>query len=612
MRVSRKFRIVPIAALAVAALAACDGGGSSSGTTGSRDVFIRIANADVELAPGDQARIEATVVGASAAVPEWHTSSPTIVTVDASGTVRGMAEGEATITAVYGSATSNARVHVKPKQVARVAVTPDAVVLHALGDSVRLTATAYDAQGGTLANTPSWSTADSAVATVSPTGLVVARGTGLARVVAAASGKADTSMIQVVQMVAAVALTPATAILQTGQSIALQAVARDSNGTVVPGTGYTWSSSAPAIATVDAAGTVRSLAVGKATVTATAPTGAAAQAQVDVQAVPIASLSVSPTSFALAPGQNAQAIAVAKDASGNALTGRVVTWSSSNPVVANVSPLGVVFALADGSATITASAEGKTASAAVAVKTVVTAPPPPTGGTGTVLASSTFESGALSPFTYPWDQYPNDLGVVSDPTGGGHGKVVRIHYVRDDLSQGYDRNRGVMYEKGDGIGLGQTVFFRGDLYLGAPKSGSEPGQRKLLYWQPDPGSPPIWSVLGLYGYSMFVSAGYPDALGNGTFQKTQITTLQPGRWYHIEYQVTLNSTFAATDGVIRLWVDGALLFEKTDVRWSDPTWTSAPSAMRFRYFLVGDQVNFDGLYDEYRYWDNVTFANGRM
>jgi uncharacterized protein YjdB len=610
MRVSRKLRIVPIAALAAAALAACDGGGSSSGSTGSRDVFIRIANADVELAPGDQARIEATVVGASAAVPEWRTSSPSIVTVDASGTVRGMAEGEATVTAVYGSASSNARVRVKPKQVARVAVTPDAVILHALGDSVRLTATAYDAQGGALSTTPNWSTADSAVASVSPTGMVVARGTGLARVVAAASGKADTSMIQVVQMVAAVALTPATATLQTGQSIALQAVARDSNGAVVPGTGYTWSSSAPTIASVDAAGMVRSLAVGKVTVTATASTGAAAQAQVDVQAVPIASLSVSPTSFALAPGQNSQAIAVAKDASGNALTGRVVTWTSSNPVVANVSPLGVVFALADGSATITASAEGKTASASVAVKTVVTAPP--TGGTATVLASSSFESGALSPFTYPWDQYPNDLTVVSDPTGGGHGKVVRTHYVRDDLSQGYDRNRGLMYEKGDGIGMGQTLFFRGDLNLGAPKAGSESGQRKLLYWQPDPGSPPIWSVLGLYGYSMFVSAGYPDAAGVGTFQKTQITTLQPGRWYHIEYQVTLNSSFSASDGVIRLWVDGALLFEKTNMRWSDPTWTSAPSAMRLRYFLVGDQVNFDGLYDEYRYWDNVTFATGRL
>ncbi|WP_325308138.1 Ig-like domain-containing protein [Longimicrobium sp.] len=591
----------------MAVLAACDGGGSS-GTAAARDVFIRIANADVEIAPGDQARIEATVVGGNAsAVPEWRTSSPSIVTVDGSGTVRGLAEGEATVTAVYGSATSNARVRVKPHQVSRVVATPDAVILRALGDSVRLSATAYDAQGNALATTVGWSTADTGVATVSPTGMVVARGTGLARVVAAASGKADTSMIQVVQLVAAVALTPAVASLQTGQSLSLQAVARDSNGAVVPGTGYTWTSSAPAIATVDASGMVRSLAAGSAVVTAAAPSGVAAQAQVSVQAVPIASLAVSPTSFALAPGQNAQAAAVAKDAGGNVLTGRVVAWSSSNPAVANVSPLGVVFALADGSATITATAEGKTASAPVAVKTPVTTTPPPTTGTPTVLASSTFETGTLSPFTYPWDQYPSDLSVVNDPTGAGHGRVVSIHYA----GTAADRNRGVMYESNAGVGLGQTIVFRGDLYVGQPLPGSEPAGRKLLYFQRDEstGFPDFSTVLALYGYTLIVSQGYGPS---GFHQDVGLATLQAGRWYKLEMEQRLNTSFTAKDGVIRVWVDGALVYERTNLTWSDPAWTASPANQKFRYFIVGDQVNYGGTFDEMRYWDNITFSTGRL
>jgi uncharacterized protein YjdB len=87
---------------------------------------------------------------------------------------------------------------------------------------------------------------------------------------------------------------------------------------------------------------------------------------------PVASVTVSPPSATVEVGQTAQLTATPKDASGTPLTGRVVTWSSSDSGVARVSATGLVTGRAAGSATITATSEGKTGTSAVAV----TAPNP--------------------------------------------------------------------------------------------------------------------------------------------------------------------------------------------------------------------------------------------
>lgn len=89
---------------------------------------------------------------------------------------------------------------------------------------------------------------------------------------------------------------------------------------------------------------------------------------------PVAVLAVSPTTVNLVIGQSSQLIAVAKDADGNVLTGRVVSWVSSNPGSAMVSSTGVVSALAAGTATVTATSEGKTSTAAVVISAPVPAP----------------------------------------------------------------------------------------------------------------------------------------------------------------------------------------------------------------------------------------------
>jgi uncharacterized protein YjdB len=90
--------------------------------------------------------------------------------------------------------------------------------------------------------------------------------------------------------------------------------------------------------------------------------------------VPVASVSVSPASSSLLVGATAQLSAVTRDASNNVLTGRVVTWSSSNSAVSTVSSSGRVTAIAAGNATITASSETKTGTAAITVSAPAPAP----------------------------------------------------------------------------------------------------------------------------------------------------------------------------------------------------------------------------------------------
>ncbi len=82
--------------------------------------------------------------------------------------------------------------------------------------------------------------------------------------------------------------------------------------------------------------------------------------------VPVANVHVT-VSGSLFEGASAQAQAVAVDASGSPLSGRSVSWSSTNQAVATVDGSGMVTGVSAGNATINATSEGKTGSATVTV-----------------------------------------------------------------------------------------------------------------------------------------------------------------------------------------------------------------------------------------------------
>ena len=82
----------------------------------------------------------------------------------------------------------------------------------------------------------------------------------------------------------------------------------------------------------------------------------------------VASIVLSQDSALLVAQQTVQLSATPRDAAGNALTGRAVTWQSSATAVASVSGDGLVTGLATGAADITATSEGRTATARIRVR----------------------------------------------------------------------------------------------------------------------------------------------------------------------------------------------------------------------------------------------------
>src|SRR5207245_537755 len=90
-------------------------------------------------------------------------------------------------------------------------------------------------------------------------------------------------------------------------------------------------------------------------------------------------------------GQTVQLTATPRDAGGNPLSGRTVTWSSSNTAVATVSNSGLVSGVTPGTATITAASEGKSGTSTITVTPVPVASVEVTPATASVQAGQTVQ-----------------------------------------------------------------------------------------------------------------------------------------------------------------------------------------------------------------------------
>src|SRR2546426_84089 len=266
--------------------------------------------------------------------------------------------------------TGTATVTASSVPVDSVIVSPDSVNM-ALGSTQQLTAVARDASGNVLTGrTVTWETSSSAVATVSPSGLVSGVGVGSATITATSEGKKGRKNVKVANLpVASVTVSPSPASVYVGATARLVARVKDANGKPLAGRAVTWTTSSGAVAAVDTTGLVSGIALGTATITATSE-GQTGTATVTVSDVPVASVVVAPSAANILVGNTVQLPATAQGAAGRVLTGRAITWSSSNPSVATVSSNGVATAVAAGTATITATSEGKSASATVTVANV--------------------------------------------------------------------------------------------------------------------------------------------------------------------------------------------------------------------------------------------------
>ena len=137
-----------------------------------------------------------------------------------------------------------------------------------------------------------------------------------------------------------------------GRTSRLSAVLADRFGNVITGTAATWSSSIPAVASVDAAGNVRAVAEGSALIIGSAG-GVADTIPVTVRQV-AATVTATPSALTLKVNTTAQLSATVADSGGALIAAAVVTWRSENSSVARVDAAGLVTGVEGGTTSIIA------------------------------------------------------------------------------------------------------------------------------------------------------------------------------------------------------------------------------------------------------------------
>ena len=283
---------------------------------------------------------------------------------------------------------------------------------------------------------------------------------------------------------------------------------------------------------------------------------------------PVATVVVSPGSSSVGVGGTQQFTATLKDASGNVLTGRTVTWTSSAVSVATITGNGLVSALVAGTSTITATSEGKSGTASL----TVTALPPPPGGwpnePSGLSVWSDYGFGTAIPVTSSdvpltdgsgWSSIYNgnglgsigtDLAAPASPpavfqlkypvgfTGGSSPST--LYHNLPNVNQVY---AGFWWKpsnpwQGHASNVNKIAFLfpgnNGDMYLAMYGPPGGPYQLRVL---PEfPGLPVAWYV--------------PNV--------TQVAVAL-GQWHRIEWWVD------RTAGVVRWWMDGQLIGDYSGV-----------------------------------------------
>jgi uncharacterized protein YjdB len=300
----------------------------------------------------------------------WTSLDPQWASVDDNGLVTGIAYGQTTITARADDAVANVTMLVQEPVVSVVLFPSNPTI--PVGGSQNLTVAVNDRNGIALqGRAVEFSSSNTSVATVNSSGVVVAVTQGTATITGRAvqDGVSGTSQVTVVQVpVNSVTISPAGShTVFLGSSLQLMATLRDGGGNVLTGRPVNWTTSNQAVATVSQTGLVSAVALGNAQITAESE-GRTGTVSVAVALPPVATISITPNPGAVQVGSSLQMTLDLRDAAGNPLTttGRTVIWASSNRPVATVQD-GVVTGVSVGTATITATVDGKPASATINV-----------------------------------------------------------------------------------------------------------------------------------------------------------------------------------------------------------------------------------------------------
>ncbi len=335
---------------------------------------ISVSPTSKSIKIGDSFSITPTITPGSATDKKvtWSSSNNAIASVDTTGKVTGLSTGTATITATThdGGLTATCTVTVSNTTINVTGITLDTTAkTMGVGETYNLKPTITPSNA--TDKSVEWFSGYPAVASVDTTGKVTAKAIGVAVITATThDGRYKATCTITVSnskvSVTGIELTTTSRNMYAGDQYILQTIIKPDNAT---DKSVTWTSSNPAIATVDENGIVYALKAGTTTITATTNDGgfkANCIITVTGEVINVTGITLSPTTKTMYAGESSMLMpTVTPD---NA-TNKSVTWTSSDPTIASVDENGIVNAIKKGTATITAKTDdgGFTATCVITV-----------------------------------------------------------------------------------------------------------------------------------------------------------------------------------------------------------------------------------------------------
>jgi hypothetical protein len=418
---------------------------ATGGLTGVAKVSVRAVLKSVNLTPS----VTTIVVGSTATFTaigtfsDGTTSDVTNMATSWSATPAGLlafmgntavgrSPGSAVVTATFpGGLSASASVRITSAMVTRVSVTPPNINI-GVGTTAQFAAdaTLSDGTHQNVTASATWSSSSPMLAPLVSPGMFRGVGPTRAIITATFSGFAGTATLTVSGApLLSIDVEPINPLLGVGVSLAFTATGLYADGTRADITSsVVWSTSAPAVVSIDPTGRAMTRAVGTATITASA-SGVTGSSTVTVTTVSLRSLSVVPAGITMTVGATAflRAIGTYSDGSTVDLTSSVTWTVQPFGVISVPDPTGVFQALSVGSAGVTATFGNVSGSARVVVSAatitaIVIIPAAVSLPVGTSLglaATGFFSDGSSRDVTneVAWSSSNDGLATVSNQMG---------------------------------------------------------------------------------------------------------------------------------------------------------------------------------------------------
>lgn len=370
----------------------------------------------------------------------WLSSASSVAGVDVNGLATGVAPGQTTITAVFDSMTATASLTVTPAVLTGIVVTPVTTVV-GINGNVQFTATGVFSDNSTqdLTSQVVWVSSNASYALISAGGLATGVSAGTATITASENGVSGLATLNVTTaQLQSISITPNDPTVPPHSKIQLTAIGTFSDGTQLPLSGVSWGTSAARYAIVNGNGILRTKKASNQAVTVYASlNGVKGQTSVNITSATIQSLAVTPAAPTIAQGTTQQFALIGTYSDGVTTVDLTASarWQTSNYQFAVINRQGLATGVAAGSATITATYNGNSATAALTVsnatvQTITVTPPSPTIGLGSMqqfAASALFSDGSTQDISslVTWTSSTPTVAVINAnglASSAGHGQ----------------------------------------------------------------------------------------------------------------------------------------------------------------------------------------------